>query len=113
MNNNENPNNPNIDILHHHLGTNIHIINKALYPIVRAYKDINPCNIDLTIITGDGNCLYRAISHFLFGHQLMFNDIRNEIYNTANSRKNLIPDVIIETSNGNMRMHDYINSIKY
>ena len=66
----------------------------------------------LTLIIGDGNCLYRAISHFLFGHQLMFNDIRNEIYNIANSRKNLIPDVIIETSNGNMRIHDYINSIK-
>ena len=42
----------------------------------------------------------------------MFSFIRNEIYNTANSRKHLIPDVTIETTNGNMKIHDYIDSIK-
>ena len=34
---------------------NNHFINEALYPNVKSFKDINPDNIELILITGDGN----------------------------------------------------------
>lgn len=42
----------------------------------------------------------------------MFNIIRREIYNIDDSRKNLLPSITIETSNGNKQIYDYIDSRK-
>ena len=54
----------------------------------------------------------RAFSQFLYGTEYMYNTIRGRIYNEAIIRKNTIPNVIIETELGQMRIHDYINNIK-
>lgn len=56
-------------------------INEQFYPIVRNYKNINPNNIEIKEIIEDGNCLFRAISHFIKGNEYMYNCIRIKIYN--------------------------------
>ena len=87
-------------------------VNSEFYPIVKNHKDINPKNIVIKDVIGDGNCLMRAFSQFLYGTEYMYNTIRGRIYNEAIIRKNTIPNVIIETELGQMRIHDYINNIK-
>ena len=41
----------------------------------------------------------------------MYSIIRQEIYNEAILRKNFIPDVIIETNNGNIKINEYIDPV--
>ena len=36
-----------------------------LYPIIRNFNNINPLNVEIKSIIGDGNCLFRAIPHFI------------------------------------------------
>ncbi len=36
---------------------NIHYIKGKLYPIIHKYKNINPINVRITEVTGDGNCM--------------------------------------------------------
>ena len=87
-------------------------INEQLYPIVRNYKNINPNNIEIKQIIGDGNCLFRSISHFIKGNEYMYNSIRTQIYNEAINRINVIPNILIESERGKMPIHTYINSMK-
>ena len=87
-------------------------INEQFYPIVRNYKNINPNNIEIKEIIGDGNCLFRAISHFIKGNEYMYNCIRTQIYKEALNRINLIQNITIESERGNMPIHTYINTIK-
>lgn len=74
-------------------------INQELYPNIREFKNINPNNVNIIDIFGDGNYLYRAISQFLYGSHQSHQNIRNQIYKKALSKKN-IPNVYIETENG-------------
>ena len=62
-------------------------------------------------ITGDGNCLYRALSRFIFGTESLHNRIRNEIYQEALNRAANYPDITLNTERGPMRIRDYINLI--
>ena len=86
-------------------------INEELYPIVRNYRNIDSSDILIKKISGDGNCLFRAISYFLHNTENKYYEIRNQIYNEAIKRKSLIPNVEIDTEMGKMRIHDYISTI--
>ena len=44
---------------------NKYYINMELYPIIRNFNNINPLNVEIKSIIGDGNCLFRAIPHFI------------------------------------------------
>ena len=109
-NNNDNPNNNICDTNKNNLYTTY--INEIFYPLVKNFKNINPKNVNIIEIEGDGNCLFRSISQFLYGNQYMHKNIRMSIYNEALSRLNVIPNVIIETEIGNYRIHEYIHTIK-
>ena len=87
-------------------------INGQLYPIVHNYKNINPKYLEIKEIIGDGNCLFRAKSHFIKGNEYMYNCIRTQIYKEAINRINIIPNITIESEGGNMPIHTYINTIK-
>ena len=56
--------------------------------------------------------IFGVIPHFIKSLEYMYKDIRNDIYNEAQSRKNLLLNVFIETEEGKMRMQDYIEYIK-
>ena len=43
--------------------------NKSLFLKVSNHEDLQNYEIILENVTGDGNCFYRIISHFLFGMQ--------------------------------------------
>ena len=75
-------------------------INEELYPIVRNYRNIDSSDILIKKISGDGNCLFRAISYFLHNTENKYYEIRNQIYNEAIKRKSLIPNVEIDTEMG-------------
>ena len=55
--------------------------------------------------------MLRALAQFIYGNEYMYKNIRQSIYNKAINRIRVIPNVIIETERGNIRMHDYINAI--
>ena len=46
---------------------NINYINQQLYPLVTNRLNINPVNLRIFNPTGDGNCLFRSISRFIYG----------------------------------------------
>ncbi len=87
-------------------------INEPLYPIVRNFKDINPINIEIKDVGRDGNCMFRALSQFIYGNEYMHQNIRQKIFTEAMKRLPNIPNIIMETEMGNIRIHDYIKSIK-
>ena len=62
-------------------------------------------------ITGDGNCLYRALSRFIFGKESCHSRIRNEIYQEALSRSINYPDITLNIERGPMWTREYINLI--
>jgi hypothetical protein len=45
--------------------------------------------IQLVKIVGDGNCLFRALSHQLHGNQLLHKDIRKKVVNSINQNPSL------------------------
>ena len=106
--NNNNPKNNNIHISNN----NNHYINEEFYPIIRIHSNIETKNFDLINITGDGNCLYKAISYFLYGTELNYNKIRNKIYIHGLTKLNILPNILIDTEMGPKRIHDYIPLIK-
>ena len=59
--------------------------------------DISPENINIVDIVGDGNCLYLALSRFLYGTEDLHLKIRNEIYNDLLNRIDNLPDIIMKT----------------
>ena len=116
INKNNNNNAPNAPPISNSTGitefnNNTHYINMELYPIIRNFYNINPKNVEIKSIIGDGNCLFRAISHFKKGTEFMYKDIRKEIYEEAKSRKNMLPNIFIESEKGKIRMHEYIEYI--
>ena len=112
MDNNKNNNNPNNN------GNNLNIIpiqnyyiNQELYPLIRNFKNINPDNLNIINITGDGNCLFRSLSYFLYNNEDNYKQIRKEIFEYSQTIKSIIPNVFIDTEKGKMKIHDYINII--
>ena len=74
--------------------------------------DISPEDINIVDVLGDGNCLYRTLSLFLYGTEDLHLRIRNEIYNTLLNRIDNLPDITMNTENGPMRFREYINNIQ-
>ena len=56
---------------------------------------------------GDGNCLFRVISHYIKDNEFMYNSIRTQIYNEAINRIKVIPNIAIESERGNSPIHAY------
>ena len=53
-------------------------INQRLYPLVD-HLNINPNNLRIVDVMGDGNCLYRSISSFVYGTEDLYHRVRLEI----------------------------------
>jgi len=88
-------------------------INSELYPLVRNFNNINPNNLEIINIIGDGNCMFRAISHYIYHNEENYPIIRKEIYETALLKKHLIPNIYIDSERGRMKIHEYIDTIQY
>lgn len=79
-NNNENKENNN-NVNNNKYNNNFRkYINEEIYPIVRNHLNINPSNINLVDVIGDGNCLFSSIARFVFGDENMHERVRNEKY---------------------------------
>ena len=63
---------------------------------IEIFKNINPNNVIIRDIIGDGNCLFRALFQYIYGNEYMYKNIRQSIYNEDINRINVIPNVIIE-----------------
>ena len=50
--------------------------NEELYPLVIHNLNINPQNIKLNDVKGDGNCLYRSIARFVYGNEDLHQHVR-------------------------------------
>ena len=70
-NNNDYPNNNenNLNII----PIQNYFINQELYPLIRNFKNINPDNLNIINITGDGNCLFRSLSYFFITLKIIIN----------------------------------------
>ena len=90
----------------------IKYINEEFYPKARQKLNINPKNTKMVDIIGDGNCLYRSISRFIYGDEFLHLRERNEIYNNAFQRLPSYPDITLETENGPLHITKYKNNIK-
>ena len=44
-------------------------------------------------VIGDGNCLFRSLSRFIFGTEDLYPRVRKEIYEEAVRRRNNYPDI--------------------
>ena len=86
-------------------------INEALYPIARGNLNINRNLINLVDVIGDGNCLFRSISIFVYGTKALPQRVRNEIYNEALNRLPNYPDITLETEHGPMNIRNYVEHI--
>ena len=78
-----------------------------MYPIVINRLNINPLNLRIFNPIGDGNYLFRCISHFLYGSEDLYMYIRREIQLRMNSYQ----DITIDTENGLLHFRDYIPKI--
>ena len=73
--------------------------------------NINPQNIRLNDVTGDGNCLYRSIARFVYGNEDLHQRVRFEIYEEEMKRRDSYHDITLETENGTMNIREYVNNI--
>ena len=87
-------------------------INQKLYPLVRAHLNINPNNINIIDVNGDGNCLFRSIARFVYGTEELYPRVRQEIYQEARRREDNYPDITLDTESGPLNIHQYINEMK-
>ena len=91
---------------------NVMYINEKLYPLVRDHLNITPNNLRIIDVIGDGNCLYRSISRFIYRTEDLFHRVRQEIYQEARRRENNYPDLTLDTEEGPLNIHRYINKIQ-
>lgn len=56
-----------------------------------------------------GNCIFRRISRFVYGTEDLYLRVRREIYNEALVRSNQYPDITLDSENGHIHIHEYIN----
>ena len=67
---------------------NLIINNNRFQELVKQPLPLNKKDVQRVEVMGDGNCLYRCISHFLLNSENYYNDIKNEIINWIdNNRK--------------------------
>lgn len=57
---------------------------------------ISPENINIINVLVDGNCLYRALSRFIYGTEDLNSRFRNEIYTELLYRIDIRPHIAIE-----------------
>ena len=88
---------------------NNNLINKELYETVTNHKDITSDLINVINIEKDGNCLYRAISYFLFNDQINHSYIRKEIKERAQQIQRNNPLKLDLIENLNLSISRYIN----
>ena len=65
-------------------------INQQLYPLLRDHLNINPNNLRIVDIMGDGNCLYHSIWSFVYGTEDLFHRVRQEIYRRKEGENQII-----------------------
>ena len=118
MQKSENRNNDNEGNLDHNGNlNNIHslenkYINQQLYPIVRYRGNINPNNLRIGNVLGDGNCLFRSLSRFIFGTEDLYPWVRQEIYKETVRRRNNYPDITLDSEIGPLPINQYIDHIQ-
>ena len=61
---------------------------------------------------GDGNCLYRCLSRFIFGTEDLYARVRQEIYEEAVRRRNNYPDITLDSEIGPLHINQYIDHIQ-
>ena len=87
-----------------------------LISLIKARQDISKNKVNLIQITGDGNCLYRAFSYFLYGNENEHINIRKEVYEKAKIRKNELKNFFLENIDDeillNTRIDNYLEKIK-
>ena len=72
--------------------------------LIRERKNISVNKIEKIKVTGDGNCLYRSLSYYLYETEDKYNDVRQEIYTHANSHKDTIKEFFLEDKLINMTL---------
>ena len=58
-------------------------MNNNLLTIIKNRRLIPKNLVKFIPIKGDGNCLYRSTSYYLYGHQNEYNNIRQKVNNEA------------------------------
>ena len=64
--------------------------------LIRENKNIPIDKIENVTVTGDGNCLYRCMSCYLYETEEKINEIRMKIYSEAKSNKDNIKEFFLE-----------------
>ena len=67
---------------------------KIIYPLIRRHFNINPTNIHIIEVIGDGNCLFSSFSKFVYGTEVLYPRIKQEIYQEERRRENNYPDIL-------------------
>ena len=84
--------------------------------LIRENKNIPIDKIENVTVTGDGNCLYRCMSCYLYETEEKFNEIRMKIYSEAKSNKDNIKQFFLENNTDdiivNTKINTYIEKIK-
>ena len=68
---------------------------------------MNPQNLNIIPIIGDGNCLFRSISCFVYGTEDLYARVRREIYNEVVLRSNNYPGLVLKLVQS-MHINEYI-----
>ena len=63
-------------------------MNSNILTLIKNRQTIPKNLVEFITITGDGNCLYRSTSYYLYGHENEYNNIRQKVYNEAKLHKN-------------------------
>ena len=91
-------------------------MNNNLLSIIKNRQPIPKNLVEFIPITGDGNCLYRSTSYYLYGHENEYNNIRQKVYNEAKLHKNDIKPFFLSDNTDdtilNIKLGNYIEKIK-
>ena len=84
-------------------------INQQFYPIVRNRSNINPNNLRIENVIGDGNCLFRSLSRFIFESEDLYPLFMREMYEEVVRRRNNYPDITLGNEIGPLHINVYID----
>ena len=91
-------------------------MNNNLLSIIKNRQPIPKNLVEFIPITGDGNCLYRSTSYYLYGHENEYNNIRQKVYNEEKIHKNDIKPFFLSDNTDdtilNIKLENYIEKIK-
>ena len=54
---------------------------------------------------GDGNCLFRSLSRFIFWTEDLYPRVRHEIYEEAERRRNNYPNITLDSEIGHLHIN--------